>query len=84
VPSPPIAVSVVAYVESTKLDGSESRVIDRVGNTVIESGLVAIWPSPLVALTVNSLVSVAVGTPEIVDPTSVSPAGNIPELIDHE
>ena len=82
--SPPIAVSVVAYVESTKLDGSESRVIDRVGTTVIESGLVAIWPSPLVALTVNSLVSAAVGTPEIVDPTSVSPVGNIPELIDHE
>jgi hypothetical protein len=77
-------VSVVAYVESTKLDGSESRVMDRAGNTVIESGLVAIWPSPLVTFAVNSLVPLVVGVPEMVDPTSVSPAGNVPELIDQE
>ena len=66
------------------LDGSESRVMDRPGNTVIESNRVAVWPSPLVAFTVNSLVPVEVGVPEIVDPTRVSPAGNVPELIDHE
>jgi hypothetical protein len=66
------------------LDGSESRVMDRPGNTVIESGLVAVWPSLLVTLTVISLVPVAVGMPEIADPTSVSPAGNVPELIDQE
>ena len=83
-PSPPVAVSVVEYVESTMLDGSESRVMDRAGNTVIESGLVAVWPSPLVTFAVNSLVPLAVGVPEIVDPTSVSPAGNVPELIDQE
>ena len=66
------------------LDGSESRVMDSPGNTLIESGLVAVCPSPLVAFTVNSLVPVEVGVPEIVDPTSDSPAGSVPVLIAHE
>jgi hypothetical protein len=50
----------------------------------IDRGLVAVCPSPLVTFTVNSLVPVAVGVPEIVEPTRESPAGNVPELIDHE
>jgi hypothetical protein len=84
VPSPPVAVSAVAYTVSTVPAGSDVVVTDNSGNTSIESGLVAVWPSPLVAFTVNSLVPVEVGVPEIVEPTSVSPAGNVPALIDHE
>ena len=33
---------------------------------------------------VNSLVPLAVGVPEIVDPSNESPAGSVPALIDHE
>ena len=69
-----------------KLRLSSERVIEfatRV-DTSIERGLVAIWPSALVTFAVNSLVPLAVGVPEIVEPTSEIPAGSVPALIDHE
>jgi hypothetical protein len=53
-------------------------------DTLIESGLVAVCPRAPVTFTVRSLVPLAVGVPEIVEPASVSPAGNVPALISHE
>ena len=84
-PASSLAVTVSCVVSPS--DTNDSEVSDNVTvavDTLIESGLVAIWPSPLVTFAVNSLVPLAVGVPEIVEPTSESPAGNVPSLIDQE
>jgi hypothetical protein len=85
--SPASSLTVEVMLVVSPNDTNASDVSDNVTaavDTLIESGLVAIWPSPLVTLAVNSLVPLAVGVPEIVDPTSESPAGSVPALIDHE
>ena len=85
--SPASSLTVEVRLVVSPSDTNASEVSDNVTvavETLIESGLVAIWPSPLVAFTVNSLVPVEVGVPEIVEPTSEIPAGSVPALIDHE
>ena len=85
--SPASSLTVEVRLAVSPSDTNASEVSDNVTvavDTLIESGLVATWPSALVTFAVNSLVPLAVGVPEIVDPTSESPAGNVPALIDHE
>ena len=85
--SPDSSLTVEVRLVVSPSDTNASELFDNVTvavETLIESGLVAIWPSPLVTFTVNSLVPLAVGVPEIVEPTSDSPAGNVPPLIAQE
>ena len=85
--SPASSLTVEVRLVVSPNDTNASDVSDNVTaavDTLIESGLVAIWPSALVTFAVNSLVPLAVGVPEIVDPTRDSPAGSVPALIDHE
>ena len=80
-----VATSVAVSPIDAKLNELEdSSSVAALPTTEIESSFATVCPSPLVTCTVNVLVPVVVGVPEIVDPTSVSPAGNVPELIDHE
>ena len=84
-PASSLTVEVRLVVSPSATNASDvSDNVTAAVDTLIESGLVAIWASPLVSFAVNSLVPAAVGVPEIVDPTRVSPAGNVPELIDQE
>jgi hypothetical protein len=85
--SPASSLTVKVRLAVSPSDTNASDVSDNVTaavDTLIESGLVAIWASPLVTFAANSLVPVEVGVPEIVDPTRDSPAGSVPALIDQE
>jgi hypothetical protein len=85
--SPASSLTVEVRLVVSPSDANASEVSDNVTvavDTLIESGLVAICSSVLVTFTVNSLVPVVVGVPEIVEPTTDNPAGSVPELIAQE
>ena len=78
-----VATSVAVSPIDAKLNALEdSSSVAAMPTTEIESSFVAVCPSPLVTCTVNVLVSVVVGVPEIVSAESVSPAGSVPDAID--
>ena len=78
-----VATSVAVSAIDAKLNALEDNSsVAAMPTTEIESSFVAVCPSPLVTCTVNVLVPVVVGVPEIVSAESVSPAGSVPELID--
>ena len=78
-----VATSVAVSPIDAKLNALEDNSsVAALPTTEIESSFAAVCPSPLVTCTVNVLVPVVVGVPEMVDPTSVSPAGSVPEAID--
>ena len=78
-----VATSVAVSPIDAKLNALEDNSsVAALPTTEIESSFAAVCPSPLVTCTVNVLVPVVVGVPEIVSAESVSPAGSVPEAID--
>jgi hypothetical protein len=78
-----VATSVAVSPIDVKLNALEDNSsVAAMPTTEIESSFVAVCPPPLVTCTVNVLVPVVVGVPEIVSAESVSPAGSVPAAID--
>jgi len=78
-----VATSVAVSPIDAKLNALEDNSsVAALPTTEIESSFATVCPSPLVTCTVNVLVPIVVGVPEIVSAESVSPAGSVPEAID--